>query len=117
MGAAAEGAEGRQGRSARRTARTQAETCRSARSHYIRLRSSNHFINALDNSVLADSQLLTPYLEYTPQTGTMIYDVNSAAFRSFLGAGGASRKQTKVHDQTVKEPKVKSSENKPAFSD
>ncbi|BBH10012.1 wound-responsive protein-related protein, partial [Prunus dulcis] len=54
--------------------------------------------------------------EHNKQTkliGTMIYDVNSPLFRSFLSQKGGSSDKRKLEEQKPKEHRPKASENKP----
>ncbi|KAJ0972489.1 hypothetical protein J5N97_020448 [Dioscorea zingiberensis] len=52
------------------------------------------------------------------QAPTMIYDVNSPLFRSFLSQkGGAASDKRKSEEQKPKEQKPKASENKPIMTE
>ncbi|XP_024545439.1 wound-induced basic protein-like [Selaginella moellendorffii] len=48
---------------------------------------------------------------------TMIYDVNSALFRSFLSQKGGAADKRKNEDQKPKEQRPKASENKPVMNE
>ncbi|KAK7395430.1 hypothetical protein VNO78_15988 [Psophocarpus tetragonolobus] len=51
------------------------------------------------------------------QKTTMIYDVNSPLFRSFLSQKGGSSDKRKADEQKPKEQKPKASENKPIMTE
>ncbi|KVH94218.1 Wound-inducible basic [Cynara cardunculus var. scolymus] len=48
---------------------------------------------------------------------TMIYDVNSPLFRSFLSQKGGSSDKRKTEEQRPKEQKPKANENKPVMNE
>ncbi|XP_050109093.1 wound-induced basic protein-like [Malus sylvestris] len=48
---------------------------------------------------------------------TMIYDVNSPLFRSFLSQKGGSSDKRKLEEQKPKENRPKASENKPVMNE
>ncbi|MED6195301.1 hypothetical protein PIB30_117226 [Stylosanthes scabra] len=48
---------------------------------------------------------------------TMIYDVNSPLFRSFLSQKGGSSDKRKTEEQKPKEQRPKASENKPVMTE
>nr|GMD50877.1 wound-induced basic protein [Ipomoea batatas] len=51
------------------------------------------------------------------RTVTMIYDVNSPLFRSFLSQKGGGSDKRKTEEQKPKEQKPKANENKPVMNE
>ncbi|RXH98039.1 hypothetical protein DVH24_010364 [Malus domestica] len=69
-----------------------------------------------DKLGLGFSQSLVPN-QLSRVIATMIYDVNSPLFRSFLSQKGGSSDKRKLEEQKPKEHRPKASENKPVMNE